>query len=285
MHKQGWTGWQPVPLAPRSLVPAHHLQSRAGQPPNAAPADQPYYAGGGSPNRYQQHQPYPHQPTSPSRWPTSADPAAHHSPHSPHAAAAAAYAAAAAAYHPAHYGAPTHVPHYGAAPPPPTHVPLAPQPAYEPPPGYSLVPTHALHASPTRAGNHGGGPLPGAATAAHWGRVTGAIAAANTSYASYQGAATAGADGAAPLRPGQPQQSAEHLRAHAAVNILAKNPHPHPHPHLSPFTLTPTRTRCPLRAQAVATSGASRRPGVALGRLRGMLRARSRVRSLPPLEP
>jgi len=198
-----------VPLAPRSLVPAHHLQSRAAQPPDAA-ADQPYYGGGsphhggGSPHQY---------PSSPSRWP---NPAAPHSPHSPHAAAAAAAAAAyaAAAYQP---GAPTHVPHYGSAPPPPTHVPLAPQPAYAPPPGYSLVPNHALHGSPTRAAAQSGGPLPAAATAAHWGRVTGAIAAANTSYASYQAAATPSADGAPPPRPGQPQQSTDTLRAHAAV--------------------------------------------------------------------
>jgi len=190
-------------------VPAHHLQSRAAQPPDAA-ADQPYYGGGsphhggGSPHQY---------PSSPSRWP---NPAAPHSPHSPHAAAAAAAAAAyaAAAYQP---GAPTHVPHYGSAPPPPTHVPLAPQPAYAPPPGYSLVPNHALHGSPTRAAAQSGGPLPAAASAAHWGRVTGAIAAANTSYASYQAAATPSADGAPPPRPGQPQQSTDTLRAHAAV--------------------------------------------------------------------
>ena len=192
-------------------MPAHHLQSRAAQPPDAA-ADQPYYAGGGgSPHHY------PHHPSSPGRWPNpAADPAAHHSPHSPHAAAAAAaaYAYAAAAYQPR---AASHVPHYGSAPPPPTHVPLAPQPAYAPPPGYSLVPTHALHGSPTRAAAQSGGPLPAAATAAHWGRVTGAIAAANTSYASYQAAATPSADGAPPPRPGQPQQSTDTLRAHAAV--------------------------------------------------------------------
>ena len=118
-----------------------------------------------------------------------------------------------------------------------------------PPPGYDLVPHHrqvvspqhlhaSYHPSPTRVTAApvyhqvlpSGAVLPAASTqAGNWNRLTGAIAAANTSYVGYMTASAAGAVAGtaaaaaeAAMAPA-PAQTHGAMRAHAAVDIMAKS--------------------------------------------------------------